>query len=182
MKISIRAYTVVGLDFEGKSRRENPMNLLKDRPRSIMGPSTPTLARMRDEMERAFNRFVRDPFDLVVPPEQRSWMPALDVTDTDAEIIVKAEIPGMTAKEINVSLTGNRLTLSGEKEERKENKDECCYISERRFGSFFRVIELPEGIDPEKITADQADGVLTVKIAKSKAAKPKHIPVKGHSQ
>lgn len=157
------------------------MIFLRNRPKNIVGPSTPTLARMRDEMERAFDRFVRDPFDLVVHPEQRTWMPALDVTDTETEIIVRAEIPGMTAKEVNVAITGNRLTLSGEKVEKNEEKDECCYISERRFGSFFRVIELPEGIDPEKVTADQTDGVLTVKIGKVKAAKPKHIPVKGHA-
>ena len=158
------------------------MNLLRNRPKDMVTPSTPTLARMRDEMERVFDRFVRDPFDLVVHPEHRTWLPPLDVIDNESEIIVKAEVPGMMAKDVNVSISGNRLTLSGEKEERKEENDDNCYISERSFGSFHRVIDLPEGIDPEKVTADQKDGVLTVKIAKLKTAKPKHIPVKAHPQ
>lgn len=157
------------------------MNLLRTRPKDSITTTSPTLARMRDEMERVFDRFVRDPFDLVVHPDRKSWMPALDVTDTEAEVVVKAEIPGMTAKDVNVSISGNRLMLSGEKEESKEEKGDCCYISERSFGSFHRVIDLPEGIDPDKVLADQADGLLTVRIGKLKAAKPKHIPVKSHA-
>jgi len=158
------------------------MNLLRSKPKDTLVPSTPTLSRMRDEMERVFDRFVRDPFDLVVHPEHRTWLPALDVIDNESEIVVKAEVPGMAAKDVNVSISGNRLILSGEKQESKEQKSEGCYISERSFGAFHRSIELPEGIDPDKVSAEQTDGVLTVRIPKLKTAKPKHIPVKGHPQ
>lgn len=156
------------------------MNLLRNKPKEMVSPSYPTLGRMRDEMERVFDRFVRDPFDLVVHPDRKTWMPALDVTDTETEIVVKAEVPGMSAKDVHVALSGNRLTLSGEKEETKEEKSECCYVSERSFGSFHRIVELPEGLDPDRVTADQSDGVLTVRIGKLKSAKPRHIPVKAH--
>ena len=156
------------------------MNLLRTKPKELATSSPLTFARMRDEMERVFDRFVRNPFEIAWPPERGSWMPALEVTDTENEFVVKAEVPGMSAKDVNVSLTGNRLTLSGEKEESKEEKREGCYINERSFGSFHRSIELPDGIDPEKIAAEQTDGVLTVKVGKVKAVKPKHIPVKSH--
>jgi len=157
------------------------MNLLRTKPRELGTTNMPTLARMRDEMDRVFDRFLRDPFEAMWRPERMSWMPALDVTDTENEIVIKAEVPGMAAKDVNVTLTGNRLTLSGEKEDTKEEKRQGCYINERNFGSFQRIIELPEGVDPEKINAEQTDGVLTVKIGKLKAVKPKHVQVKGHN-
>jgi HSP20 family protein len=105
-------------------------------------------------------------------------MPALDVTDSESEITIKAEVPGMAAKDVDVSISGNMLKLSGQKEECKEEKGENCYVSERRFGSFHRSIELPEGIDAERAAAVQDNGVLTIKIPKLMTAKPKHIPVK----
>lgn len=157
------------------------MNLLRNKPKNIVDPSYPTLARMREEMERVFDRFVRDPFEMMVHPDRRTWMPALEVTDTESEVVVKAEVPGMSSKDVHVALTGNRLTLSGEKEETKEEKSEFCYINERTFGSFQRTVELPEGVDPDRVTAEQTDGVLTVRIGKLKTAKPKHIPVKAHA-
>jgi HSP20 family protein len=77
-----------------------------------------------------------------------------------------------------MSVIGNTLTLSGEKDESKEEKGENFYVSERRFGSFRRSIELPEGIDADKIAAEQNNGVLTIKIPKLRTAKPRHVPVK----
>jgi HSP20 family protein len=138
----------------------------------------PTLTRMRDEMERVFDRFVRDPFELAWSGDGTSWAPTVDVIDGENEITIKAEVPGIPAKEVDVSISGDILTLSGKKDETKEEKGENYFISERHFGSFERSIELPEGVDPEKISAEQNNGVLTVKIPKLKTAKPKHVPVK----
>ncbi|HEY3244382.1 MAG TPA: Hsp20/alpha crystallin family protein [Phycisphaerae bacterium] len=103
---------------------------------------------------------------------------ALDVKDSESEVIVKAEIPGVDAKNVDISLSGNVLTISGQKEELKEEKGEDYFVSERNFGSFRRSLELPQTVDPEKITAEQDNGVLTVKIGKLKIAKPRRIPVK----
>ena len=154
------------------------MQLLRTKVRDA-APLAPTaLSRMRDEFDRVFDRFIREPFDIAWPSNGRKWAPAVDVKDTESEVIIKAEVPGMAAKDVDVSVSGNILTLSGEKEESKEEKDENCYISERRFGSFYRAVELPDGVDPEKITAEQENGVLTVKIPKLRTAKPKHIPIK----
>lgn len=154
------------------------MSLLRTKPReTVLAPPT-TLTRMRDEMDRVFDRFVREPLDFVWPGDGKNWMPALDVIDNETEITVKAEVPGMAAKDVDVSITGNNLRLSGQKDECKEEKAENCYLSERRFGSFQRSIELPEGVDSERISAEQDNGVLTIKIPKLRTAKPKHIPVK----
>jgi HSP20 family protein len=158
-------------------KKEKAMSLLtKSRPSAIAPPTTFT--RMRDEIDRVFDRFVRDPLDYVWQGEGRAWLPALYVTDGEAEVTIKAEVPGMAAKDVDVSISGNLLTLSGHKEEAKEEKGENFYVRERRFGSFHRSIELPEGVDSEKVSAEQDNGVLTVKIPKLRAAKPKHIPVK----
>jgi HSP20 family protein len=84
----------------------------------------------------------------------------------------------VAAKDVDVSISGNTLTISGEKEESSKEEGKDYFVTERRYGSFRRSIELPEGIDPERITAHQDNGVLTVKIARLKTATPKHIPVK----
>lgn len=142
-----------------------------------MTPAT-ALVRMRDEMDRVFDRFVRDPLDFVWAGDGRTWTPSMDMAETENEVTIKVELPGMTAKDVDVSISGNRLTLSGKKDESREEKGENFYVNERRFGSFQRMMELPDGVDPEKIAAEQENGVLTIKVPKLKAAKPKHIPVK----
>ena len=154
------------------------MNLLRRKPSdSALGPNT-MLARVRDEMDRAFERLFDRPLHLGWPTSGENWIPALDVSDSETEVTIKAEVPGMAAKDVNVSITGNTLTLSGEKDESKEEKDESFYVSERRFGSFRRSVELPEGVDADKISAEQNNGVLTIKIPKLKTAKPRHVQVK----
>ena len=156
------------------------MNLLRRKPSATSLAPANMMTRMRDEMDRVFDRWFDRPLDLAWPTNGKGWMPALDVIDNESEVVVKAEIPGIPAKDVNVAISGNRLTLSGEKDESKEEKGENFYVSERSFGSFQRAIDLPDGIDAEKVTAEHADGVLTVKIGKLKTAKPKHIPVKAH--
>lgn len=153
------------------------MNLLRRKPNEASSAPTNMLTRMRDEMDRVFDRWLDRPLDLDWPANGESWMPALDVIDGDAEVTIKAEVPGMAAKDVNVSISGNVLTLSGEKDDSKEKKGENFYVSERRFGSFRRTVELPEGVDADKVTAEQTNGVLTVRIPKPKTAKPKIVPV-----
>ena len=92
-------------------------------------------------------------------------------------IEVRAEIPGMDEKDIEVSVQGGYLTLKGEKEDAKEEQEADYHRIERRYGAFCRTIGLPDYVDPEKITATYDKGVLTVRLAKKESVKPRQIPV-----
>ena len=136
------------------------------------------LSEFRREVDRLFDSFLREPFSWPDWSFAGPWNPSLDVRETDDAVTVRAEVPGVKPDDINISVTGNMLTLSGEKKETEEKQGNGFRHSERRFGSFRREIALPPGIDADKVTADYAHGVLTVKIAKSPEAAPKRIPVK----
>lgn len=108
--------------------------------------------------------------------------PAVDIEDKGNSIVVRAELPGIEEKDLNVSIRDNYLTIKGEKSrERKEEKNEGSYIlSERSYGSFSRAIPLPEGIKKEKITADYKKGVLKITLPREKSAEPKKISIEVH--
>lgn len=143
-------------------------------------PFSTDVARLRDEMERTFDRFFNEPFGLLEPLPVRTegWLPPIDVTDTENEVTVRAEIPGIPPKDLEVSITGTTLTLAGSKKEEVEKKGADFYRCERRFGAFRRVVELPEGVDPEKINAESDNGVLIIHIAKKPGAKPRQVEIK----
>lgn len=124
----------------------------------------------RNEMNRLFDNFFRG-FD-IEPFEKRlgSFYPDIDVTETDKEIKVSAELPGMDDKDIDVSLTKNALTLKGEKKEEKEEKKKDYYRMERSYGSFSRTIHLPVEIDTEKAKAQFKKGVLIITLPKTTKA------------
>jgi HSP20 family protein len=145
------------------------------------------LARLRDEMDRTFDRFFSDPWaglSLIEPKALRAegWLPAMDVSETDSEVTVRAEIPGIAAKDLDIAISGTTLTVSGEKEESEEKKDENYYQCECRYGSFRRVVELPDTIDAEKISAESDNGVLTIHIGKRPGTKTKKVEVKATSK
>ncbi len=108
------------------------------------------------------------------------FAPSIDVSEDEKTVFVKAELPGMDEKDIDVSITRDVLTISGEKKEEQEEKKKNYYRMERSFGSFRRVVALPEGIDSEKAQAEFGKGVLTVTIPKTKEAQAagKKIPIK----
>ena len=136
-----------------------------------------SLRRFRGQMDRLFDSFFGlSPWEDSTLPG--SWTPDLEVADTGKEFVVKAEVPGLGPEDIDVRVTGNTLTLSGEKKEEHEEKKEGYYRSERRFGSFFRTIQLPPGARADAVTADVAKGVLTVRIAKSEEPSSKKIEIK----
>jgi HSP20 family protein len=140
------------------------------------------LARLRDEMDRTFDRFFSEPFGImdVEPKSLRTegWIPALDVSETDTEVTIRAEVPGIAAKDLDISASGNSLSIAGQKEETSEKSGEEFCQCERRFGSFRRVIDLPDTVDADKITAESDNGVVTIHVAKKPGAKPKQIEVK----
>jgi len=107
----------------------------------------------------------------------RSWNPVVDIYDNDETIVINAELPGIDKKNIVVDVTGNVLTLKGERSTANEVKNEKYHRRERTFGKFERVFTLPEDVNPEKIQADYTDGVLEIKIPKPEKKEPKKITV-----
>jgi HSP20 family protein len=139
-----------------------------------------TLGRVRNEVERVFDRLIPEAWGASwTGKDGANWMPLLDVAENEGEITVKAELPGVAIENTNVALMGNTLTISGRKDESKTEKRDDYFVSERDFGAFRRSIELPAGVDPERISAEQHNGVLTIHVAKAKSARPKHIPIRG---
>jgi HSP20 family protein len=109
---------------------------------------------------------------------ETDWMPSIDVHEDAKGIYVKAEMPGMDEKNIDVNIENNYLTIKGEKrEEREEKKDKRTIVTERKFGSFERTIRLPEGIKADKVKADFKNGVLTIDIPKEKVEEPKKVRI-----
>lgn len=145
------------------------------------GPVDPGISRLRDEMDRTLDRFIAEPLGLrELEPALRTegWLPPLDVSETENEVTIRAEVPGIAAKDLDISVTDSTLTLTGEKEEKSEKEDENFYRCERRFGSFRRVVELPDTADPDRVSAETDNGVLLIHVAKKPGAKPRHIEVR----
>lgn len=133
--------------------------------------------RFRTEMDRTFDRL----FGGLLPREDggvfRMWAPTLDVSETDTEVTVRAEVPGIDPKDLEITVTGQLLTLSGEKKESSERKGENYFHSERRFGSFRRSITLPTTVDVDKVSAEHKNGVVKITLKKREGAVPKRIAV-----
>jgi HSP20 family protein len=142
-----------------------------------------SLRRFRHQMDRLFDSFFgRSPWEEDSTLPASSWTPDLEVADTGKEIVVKVEVPGLGPEDIDVRVTGNTLTLSGEKKEESEEKREGYYRSERRFGSFYRTVPLPAGAKSDAVTADYDKGILTVRIAKSEEAVSKRIEIRSRKE
>lgn len=133
----------------------------------------------RNEINRLFDRFDGG---FRFPPMRRVFgfeplwgseavtgfnAPAVDVTEDDKAYKITAELPGLDAMNIEVSLSGNRLVLKGEKQQEKEEKNQGYCISERSYGSFQRSFQVPDGVDQERITATCAKGVLSIMLPKT---------------
>lgn len=106
------------------------------------------------------------------------WSPTADISETDREYIVRAELPGVARKDVKVTVEDGVLTLSGERQYEKEDKSERFHRMERFQGSFARSFSLPDCADASAISAESKDGTLTVHIPKTESAKPKAIDVK----
>ena len=134
-----------------------------------------SLARLHDEMDDLFHGFFSS-WDW--PSRGISRWPTLDVAEQDNEYVVKAEVPGCKADDIDISVHNSTLVISGEKKEEEEKKGKDFYHVERSFGSFRRELNLASDVDPDKIEAFCENGVLTVKLPKSEKAKAIKIKVK----
>lgn len=129
-----------------------------------------------EDWERAFENLFDRPM-VQFPVEERGWAPDLDIYEKDDKFIVKAEVPGMKEEDIDVSVTGETLTIKGEKKAESEVEEENYYRCERRYGSFYRSIPLPSNVDADNIEADYEGGVLQVTLPKAAEEKAKKINV-----
>jgi HSP20 family protein len=146
---------------------------------------------LRNQVDRLFHDFQtgfwQNPFLRPLPDVESFWRrdlgfkvtPAMDIVEKDKAFEVTAELPGLDVKDVDVRVSNGMLTIKGEKQEEKEEKTKDRYVSERRYGSFRRTLQVPSSVDAEKIEASYKSGVLTVTLPKSPEAqtKEKTIPV-----
>jgi HSP20 family protein len=120
---------------------------------------------------RFFGKDWENPVDTTV------WNPPVDIFETDNHVVIKAELPGFDAKNIEVKLENNVLTLKGERKFEKETKEENYHRVEREYGTFSRSFVMPTAVDAEKVEAEYKDGILNVRLPKREEIKPKSIRV-----
>jgi len=130
---------------------------------------------LRKEMDDLFNRFLGE-FPLTRRMAEE-WRPSVDISETKNNFVVKAELPGLEAKDVNVSISGDMLTIKGEKKKEEEEKDEHHHYVERYYGSFQRTFQLPNTVKTDKIDATFEKGVLKVTLPKKPEAKKKDIEI-----
>jgi len=136
------------------------------------------LGTLRNQMDDLFDNFFRGldkPFALL---GERVW-PAIDVAEKDDALLVRAEVPGCTPEDIDISIHGNTLTLSGEKKDSREANGDGYYHMESAWGTFRREITLPADVDQDKIEAVVRDGVLSVTVPKAEKSKAVKVKVQG---
>lgn len=134
----------------------------------------PTISSLQNEMNRMMDRIFREGS----LTETGMWLPPIDLSETNDKITVKAEIPGIDSKDIDISIQENTLFLKGEKREEKEEKGKNYYRVERQYGSFSRSVVLPATVDTDKVTAECKNGVLEITLQKKEEVKPKQISIK----
>ena len=146
----------------------------------------PGMLSLRDEMNRLFDDFFygfgRPFLPAMRPTAMREFMPSVDVSETDGQVQVSAELPGMTEKDINVELDEDMVTISGEKKQEDEEEKGGRYWRESSYGSFRRDVPLPTSVDTDNAKASFKNGKLRVTIPKSEEAKEKRKSVKVSSE
>jgi len=111
------------------------------------------------------------------PNTARPWAPAVDILETENELVLKADVPGMNLKDIDIQLENGTLTLKGERKFERDEKSKGFHRLERSYGTFVRYFTVPETVDPELVKATYENGELTVTLPKKEVAKPKAIKV-----
>ena len=138
-----------------------------------------TLQRMADDMDRVFEDFGfgRLPRPAWGETGAAMWAPEIDVFQKNNELTIRADLPGLKREEVSVDITDNEICIQGERKHERGEEREGYYRSERSFGSFCRVIQLPEGTITEQAKATFKDGVLTITLPKAAAARPRRIAI-----
>jgi HSP20 family protein len=131
---------------------------------------------LQGEVNRLFSSFFDTPTTAAAGAARR-WVPAMDLVETDEHFVLKADLPGVAESDVNIELESNVLTISGERRTEHEERNEGYYRIERATGAFRRLLTLPDGIDPEAVTAKFDNGVLEVRIPKPAEAKPRRVQI-----
>ena len=128
-------------------------------------------SRLRQFFPESFGRALIEPSEFLAEPV--GWMPAIELTESPEEFVVSAELPGLKPADVIVECEDNTLTIKGTKEEEKktENGKHRVHLLERSFGTFFRSFAFPKAVNAEKVNAEFANGVLTIKIPKAAEVK-----------
>jgi HSP20 family protein len=153
------------------------LNLIKRENRDVTRSATPE---HRLDPFRVMDALLRwDPFrgEWGGFGQSVEFVPRFDVKETKDAYVISADLPGVKDEELNVSLNGNLLTISGTREEEHREEGESYYAMERSHGSFARTFTMPDGVDGDSVTADLKQGVLTVRIPKKPEAQPKRIAI-----
>ena len=130
---------------------------------------------LREAMDRLFDDAFTRPLSL----SGNNWsIPAVDMYQTDNEVVVKAALPGIKADEVQINVTGEVLTLKGETKQENETKEKAYHIREQRWGAFERSLVLPTEVVADKAKADFENGILTITLPKADEVKPKTINIK----
>ena len=135
------------------------------------------LSSLQSEMNRLFNTFFDTPTPGGNGVTSRRWIPAMDLVETEDNFVLKADLPGLTQDDVDIEVEDNVLTVSGERKAEHEDKREGYYRVERSFGAFRRTLTLPEGVDPEAVSATFDKGVLEVRIPKPEQRKPRRVAI-----
>jgi len=152
------------------------------KPGTAVAPARSALARRFDPfLEMPFNRLFEG-LNLLTPFAEEfpltKWTPACDIYETEKELVVKAELPGIKKENVNVTIENNLLTIHGERKFEEETKKDNYHRVERSYGEFMRSFTLPVFVDPAKILAEFNEGILKLTLPKREEAKPKQIEVK----
>ena len=133
---------------------------------------------LRDNLDRWLQRFFDEPWGFRGVGDFE-LMPTTNVHETDTEVIVTAEVPGLDKTDLDLAISGDSLIIRGEKREEEERQDKRrgVYISERKYGSFVRTVPLPDHVDPDRAVARVERGVLTVRFPKRESNNGKRIPI-----
>ena len=142
-----------------------PFSQALDSSRDVMDIQT--------QMNRLFDNFFGQPSQLT----ERAWTPPVDMYETKNEVVVAVELPGVNEKDIRLSITGDLLTIQGERQWSDETREAGHYRQERWFGKFERALSLPIPVETGQVKATYRDGVLTVKLPKTEGVKPKEIKI-----
>ena len=110
-------------------------------------------------------------------PPGKSWVPHADVLETEEQVVVQVDLPGVDPQTVEILLVGNMLTVKGDQPSPPLRTGETVHRRERPTGTFSRSIALPSPVDPEKVMAESKNGVLTITLAKEERVKPRHIPI-----
>lgn len=153
------------------------MTLVRWQPRGMVGPWAPRrdVDGIQNEMNRMFDWFFgRDAGESLV---DSAWAPAVDIFQDTDSYHVHVDLPGMKRDEIDITMSGDTLTISGEKKRETKQEDDSFFRVERSYGKFSRSMRLPSSVEADKISAKYQDGVLQIAIPKAEKARPKQIRV-----